>query len=108
MSRTSSGANAAAPRQPATRETTPPVGPSPIHPIPVRVAVFADARGPNAVRAMTRTNVTAATPIVSATSAPVSAVANCIARLDTRNCCISDSSVNHSEAKPAVSGIRRG
>ena len=41
---------------------------------------------------------------VSATSAPVAAADNCIARLDTRNCCISDSRVNHSEAKPAVSG----
>jgi len=27
-----------------------------------------------------------------------------MARLDTRNCCISDSRMNHSEANPAVSG----
>jgi hypothetical protein len=62
------------------------------------------AGSPKAVSAINRTKVTPATPTVSATSAPAVAEASCIGSRETRNCCISDSSVNHSDANPAVSG----
>ena len=51
-----------------------------------------------------RTNVTPAKPTVSATAAPASASVSRPASAVTRNCCISDSSRNHSDTNPAVGG----
>jgi hypothetical protein len=51
-----------------------------------------------------RTNVTPANPAVSATAAPASASVSRPPSEPTRNCCISDSSRNHSDTNPAVGG----
>ncbi len=53
-------------------------------------------------------NVTPAKPTVSATAAPASASVSRPASGVTRNCCISDSSRNHSDTNPAVGGSPLG
>ena len=59
---------------------------------------------PSTTRPTSRTKVTPANPAVSATAAPVMASTSRSPRPGTRNCCMSDSSRNHSETNPAVGG----